>query len=211
MKEAAPMGHVCALHKGLRSPLIPFRYGRTSSGRERMEVGKEKRKNKQKIQTKTTKKTPKRGAHTQRSGAALLPARSLPRRLPPITAGSIPSRRAPGSTAGSGASRQRARRRPAPPGAGERRRGEPSLSPQLHTEPRAEGNISCRTPRPATSSPSASFDALKKGLMGPSSAPRACSSEGVGVGGREPKEEGWGKKDLPNRGFSHICVQCDPY
>lgn len=40
------MGHVCALHKGLRSPLIPFRYGRTSSGRERMEVGKEKEKKK---------------------------------------------------------------------------------------------------------------------------------------------------------------------
>lgn len=186
------MGHVCALHKGLRSPLIPFRYGRTSSGRERMEVGKEKEKKKKPEKKKKT--TPKRRAYTQRSGAALPPARSLLHRLPPITAGSIPSRRAPGSTAGSGASRQRARRRPAPPGAGGRRRGEPSLSPQLHTEPRAEGNISCRTPRPATSSPSASFDALKKGLMGPSSAPRACSSEGVGVGGREPEEEGWGEE-----------------
>lgn len=56
VKEAAPMGHVCALHKGLRSPLIPFRYGRTSSGRERMEVGKEKRKKQTKNPNQNNKK-----------------------------------------------------------------------------------------------------------------------------------------------------------
>lgn len=43
VKEAAPIGHVCSLHKELRSPLIPFRYGRTSSGGERMEVGKRRK------------------------------------------------------------------------------------------------------------------------------------------------------------------------
>lgn len=65
VKEAAPMGHVCSLHKELRSPLIPFRYGRTSSGGERMEVGKRR---------KGKKKNPR--AHTQQNGAALPLARS---------------------------------------------------------------------------------------------------------------------------------------
>lgn len=96
VKEAAPMGHVCALHKGLRSPLIPFRYGRTSSGRERMEVGKEKRKNKQtKNPNQNNKKNTKtRSPHTaERSSPSSRSLSPSPPstdhgRLDPITASS---------------------------------------------------------------------------------------------------------------------------
>lgn len=39
MKQTASIDHVCSLHQRLRSPLIPFRDGKTSSGGERTESG----------------------------------------------------------------------------------------------------------------------------------------------------------------------------
>lgn len=42
--------------------------------------------------------------------------------------------------------------------------------------------------------------------MGPSSAPCACSSEGVGAGGREPKEKGWGERQIYQIGASVMSV-----
>lgn len=78
---------------------------------------------------------------------------------------------------------------------------------QFHTKPKAGRSISCRISSPTFPRPLGSFDAWKEGLMGPSSAPWACSSEGVGGG--SPK--GRGQEDLPNRRFSHICGQCNPY
>lgn len=158
-----------------------------------MEVGKEEEEEKKR------KKNPE--AHTQQSGAALpLPRSPSPpsndhRRLNPITPERSPAppravHRGGGGQGGGGGGGGPRIQVPAGGGGGASR----APSHQFHTEPKADRSIFCRTPSPATSSPSASFDALKKGLMGPSSAPCACSSEGVGAGGREPKEEGWGRE-----------------
>lgn len=70
VKEAAPMGHVCSLHKGLRSPLIPFRSGRTSSGGERMEVGKEEEEEKK-------RKKKEKPTHTAEPSSLSSPSLSL--------------------------------------------------------------------------------------------------------------------------------------